>query len=57
MRERSDRRGGAERRRAVCAHGGQLSGCRGGVRAVAVWGGCVRTQGANRAVLGRFGAV
>lgn len=36
MRERSDRNVGAERRRAVCAHGGQLSGCRGGVRAVAV---------------------
>ena len=57
MRERSDRSGGAERRRIVCVHRRQLSGCWGGVRAVAVWGGCVRTQGANRAVLGRFGAV
>ena len=24
---------------------------------MAVWGGCVRTRGANRAVLGRFGAI
>ena len=50
MRERSDRGGGAERRRAVCAHRRQLSGCWGGVGAVAFGGDCGRAQGCFRAV-------
>ena len=60
MRERSDRSGGAERRRAVCVHRRQLSGCWGGVRAVEFGGCCGRKQGDFRAVwggLGRFRAV
>lgn len=50
MRERSDRGGGAERRRVVCVHRRRLSGCWGSVGAVAFGGGCVRKQGGFRAV-------
>lgn len=50
MRERSDRGGGAERRRVVCVHRRHLSGCWGGVGAVAFGGGCVRKQGVFRTV-------